>query len=133
MSQTWNDILTLARNNCLAQVTPGAVRWPAACNPRDSKAAPANFGNLAQLPGPSVPPNGHNSGNCGQNQGRNPSGNPGRNQGGTADVTKADIEAATRDATKAGTEKALVAHGLLPLPQGLSPSPISMVIQCMNK
>ena len=64
----WNDILTLARNNYLAQVTPGAIRWPAACNPRDSKAAPANFGHLAQLPGPTGPPNG---GPTGGYQGRN--------------------------------------------------------------
>ena len=64
-----NDILALAKNCHLVQVNPGAIGWPAACNPCNSKAAPANFGNLAQLPGPTALSNG--TGNSDRNQGRN--------------------------------------------------------------
>ena len=77
----YNDILTLAKNRYLSQMTPTAIRWPAACNPRDSKAAPVNFGNLAQLPGPTAPPSaGRNGGNRDGRNGRNRDGRNGRNR-----------------------------------------------------
>ena len=47
----WNDILDLAEEKYLMQMTPGSIRWAPACHNRDSKAPPSQFGvNLSQAP-----------------------------------------------------------------------------------
>ena len=47
----WNDILDLAEEKYLMQMTPGSIRWAPACHSRDSKAPPSQFSvNLSQAP-----------------------------------------------------------------------------------
>ena len=39
----WNDILDLAEEKYLMQMTPGSIRWAPACHSRNSKAPPSQF------------------------------------------------------------------------------------------
>ena len=66
----WDNILEKAESLYNEQSTTGCVRWPPACNPKDSKAPPPQYGaNLSQA---SPPPSGRNNSNGHQNSNRGP-------------------------------------------------------------
>ena len=75
----WDDILKLAETQYLSQMVATRVRWPPACNAKDSKAPPGAFGsaNLTQF----TPSNGGSNYNRGSTNASNGGGHSGGHNG----------------------------------------------------